>query len=102
MTFAKILSVGTDLLLTHLLIYKVNVNDLQVDNIDAVEVTNQREHIECLRMLSREKYKDVMKEWMKDLEELQSLGESKEKILEKMEAMKSKLLDKMERIKNIR
>lgn len=96
-SIAKKFEVEVDLLLTHLLVYKLNNNDLQ--EIDIIDVANKREHIECLRTLLREKYKDVMMEWLEDLEEIKNFGEAKDKITAKIEKMESKLLDKIERIK---
>lgn len=88
--------VEVDRLLANLLVYKLNVNDLPQSDMETIETENRREHIECLRKLSKEKYRDVMLEWVEDLEEIQSLGEAKEKILAKITKMESKLLDKME------
>lgn len=96
---AKKFGVEADLLLTHLLVYKLNYNDLQEDNINTIAVANKREHIECLRTLSKEKYKDVMMEWLEDLEEIKNFDEAKDKIMKKIAEMESKLLDKMELIK---
>lgn len=45
-----------------MLVYKLNFNDLLENDINTIEVVNKREHIECLRTLSKEKYKDVMME----------------------------------------
>lgn len=96
---AKKFGVEADLLLTHLLVYKLNYNDLQEDNINTIAVANKREHIECLRTLSKEKYKDVMMEWLEDLEEIKNFDEAKDKIMKKIAEMESKLLEKMELIK---
>lgn len=46
-----------------------------------------------------EKYKDVMMEWLEDLEEIKSYGETKEKITTKLAEMELKLVDKMKLIK---
>ncbi len=96
---AKKFGVEADLLLTHLLVYKLNYNDLQEDNINTIAVANKREHIECLRTLSKEKYKDVMMEWLEDLEEIKNFDEAKDKIMKRIAEMESKLLEKMELIK---
>ena len=96
-SIAKKFEVEADLLLTHLLVYKLNNIDLQ--EMDIIDIANKREHIECLRTLSKEKYKDVMMEWLEDLEEIKNFGEAKDKITAKITKMESKLLDKIERIK---
>lgn len=98
---AKIFGVEADLLLTHLLVYKLSVNDLLKNTTDTIETENKREHIECVRKLSKEKYRDVVIEWIEDLEELENFGEAKDKFSVKIAEMKLKLLDKMKRIKMV-
>lgn len=98
---AKKFEVEADLLLIHLLVYKLNYNDLLENDINTIKVISKREHIECLRTLSKEKYKDVMMGWLEDLEEIKSFGEDNDKITAKIAEMKSKLLDKMARIETI-
>lgn len=96
---AEKFGVEADLLLTHLLVYKLNSDDLQEDNIDRTAVANQREYMECLRTLSKEKYKDVVMECLEDLEEIKNFGEAKEKITAKLAEMESKLLGRMKLIR---
>lgn len=98
---SKIFEVEADLLLTHLLVYKLNVNDLPQNDMNTVETGNKSEYIECLRKLTKEKYKDVMIEWIEDLEEIKNFGEAKDKISAKIAEMESRLLDKMESMKAI-
>lgn len=98
---AKKFDVEVDRLLTNLLVYKLNVDNLPQSDMDTIETENKREHIEYLRKLSKEKYRDVLLEWEEDLEEIQNLGEAKEKILAKIKKMESKLLDKMELVTTI-
>ena len=98
---ANIFEVEPDILLTSLLVYKLNVNGLSQDGTDTIGVENKREHIVCLRQLSKEKYRDVMLEWIEDLEYIKNLGEAKDKIAEKITKIESKLLDKMELMKTI-
>lgn len=68
---------------------------------DIIGAKNKREHIVCLRQLSKEKYRDVMLEWIEDLEDIKNLGEAKDKIAVKITKIESKLLDKMELMKTI-
>lgn len=96
---AKKFNIEADLLLTHLLVYKLSYNDLETDDINAIEKANRRKHVECPRMLSKEKFKDVMKEWLEDLEEIKNFSEAKDKITAKIADMESKLLDRMELMK---
>lgn len=98
---ANIFEVEPDRLLTSLLVYKLNVNDLPQDGTDIIGAKNKREHIVCLRQLSKEKYRDVMLEWIEDLEDIKNLGEAKDKIAVKITKIESKLLDKMELMKTI-
>lgn len=96
---AKKFGVEAERLLTHLLVYKLDFNDLQKDNINTIMAANKREYIEYSRTLSKEKYRDVMKEWLEDLEEMKNYGETKEKLTAKIAEMEAKLLNKMEQIK---
>ena len=96
---AKVFEVEEDLLLTNLLVYKLNVNDLPQNGMDIIDSDNKREYIECFRKLSKEKYRDMVSEWIEDLEEIENLGEAKDKISAKISAMESKLLNKMELMK---
>lgn len=98
-SIAKKFEVEADLLLTNLLVYKLNFNDLPKNDVNRNEIVNKREHIECFRTLSKEKYKDVMREWLEDLEEIKNYGEAKEKITAKLAEMELKLVDKMKLIK---
>ncbi len=93
---AEQFDVVTDLLLTHLLVYKLKYQNLKTINTNGVEMKNKRKHMECRRTLSKEKYKEVMREWLEDLEEIKSYGEAKDKIDAKLADMESKLLKKME------
>lgn len=98
---AKKFDIEADLLLTNLLVYKFNCNDLETDDINAIEIANKRKHIECPRILSKEKFKDTMMEWLEDLEEIKNFGVEKDKIIVKIADMESRLLDKMELMKTI-
>lgn len=98
---AKTFEVEADLLLTHLLVYKLNVNHLPQIGINKIEAKNKREHIECLRKLSKEKFMDVLIEMIKGLEVIEDSSETNDKISAKIAEMKSKLLDKMELMKEI-
>lgn len=98
---AKKFEIEPDMLLTHLLIYKIHCKDLETDDLNVFERTNKRERIECLRNLSKEKYKDALMEWLDDLEEIKNFGEAKDKIIVKIADMESKLLNKIELMKTI-
>ncbi len=98
---AKTFEVETDLLLTHLLVYKLNVNDFPQIGIDKLEAENKREHIECQRKLSKEKFRDAIIEMVEDLEVIEDFDKEKDKISAKIAEMKSKLLDKIESIKTL-
>lgn len=93
---AEQFDVEADLLLTHLLVYKLKYKNLETVNTNRVEMKNKRKYMECRRALSKEKYKDVMREWLEDLEEIKSYGVAKDKIDAKLADMESKLLNKME------
>lgn len=96
---AKKFGVEADLLLTNLLVYKLDFKDLQEISINTINEVNTREHIECSRNLSKEKFKDVMMEYLEDLEEIKSFGEDKGKVTAKIAEMESKLLNRMEQLK---
>lgn len=98
---AKTFEVETDLLLTHLLVYKLNVNDLPQIGIDKIEAGNKREHIECQRKLSKEKFRDAIIEMIEDLETIEDFDKENDKISTKIAEMKSKLLGKMELMKRL-
>lgn len=95
---AKRFGIKADLLLTHLLVYKLDFNDIQTDILNESEIANKRTYIECRRKLSKEKFKDSMKEFLEDLEELQSYGDEKDKINVKIADMEAKLLAKIEQL----
>lgn len=90
---AEKFAVDADLLLSHLLVYKISCDRL---NADKMEMSNQREHIECPKMLSKEKMRDVMLETLEDLEEIKNLCEYKDKVKAKLAEMEARLLEKME------
>lgn len=98
---AKTFEVETDLLLTHLFVYKLNVNDLPQIGIDKIEAGNKREHIECQRKLSKEKFRDAIIEMIEDLETIEDFDKENDKISTKIAEMKSKLLGKMELMKRL-
>lgn len=99
---AKKFNIVPNMLLTHLLVYKLHCNDLKTDDMSVFENTNKRKHIECSRLLSKEKYKDVLMEWLEDLEEIKTLDGAKDKITAKITDMETKLFQKMELMETIK
>lgn len=93
---AKKFNIEPNMLLTHLLVYELHCSDLKTDDMNVFKNTNKRKHIECSRLLSKEKYKDVLMEWLEDLEEIKTLDGAKDKITAKIADMELKLLQKME------
>lgn len=98
---AKKFEVKADLLLTHLLVYKLDHNALQAEALNVMEAANKKEHIECLRKLAREKYIDILREELEFLEEIMNLWEENGKVTAKMADMESKLLNKMKLMNTI-
>lgn len=92
---AEQFGVEADLLLTSLLLYKLNLNDIQRNVPDETETRNKRKHIDCQRNLSKEKMKDTMLEIVEGLEEIKSFNSSKGIINDKVADMEEKLIKRM-------
>lgn len=92
---AERFGVEADLLLTNLLVYKLNLNDIQMNYLNEIETMNKRKHIDSRRKLSKEKFKDTMLEMMEGLEKIKSLNEAKGIINEKIADMEARLINKM-------
>lgn len=93
---AEKFDVEPDSLLTNLLVYKLDSSSLRIDNVDAMKISNQKKHIECHRTLSKAKMKDIMLQWLEDLEDIKNLSEAKDKVQAKIAERKSRLLEKIE------
>ena len=100
-SIAKTFEVEADSLLTHLLVYKLNVNDVPQIDMDKIEAENKREYIKCQRKLSKEKFRNAIIEMIEDLEAIENFDKEKDKISAKIAEMKSKLLGKMELMKTM-
>lgn len=87
--------VKVDLLLTNLLVYKLNLNDIQMNALNEIEARNKRKYVDCQRKLSKEKMKDTLLEIMEALEEIKSSNSSKGIISNKVADMEAKLIEKM-------
>ena len=77
---AEQFGVETNLLLTHLLVYKFNLNEIWTNPLNEVNTTNKRKHIECPRNLSKEKLKDNVLGMAEGLEEIKKSADSKGKL----------------------
>ena len=64
---AKKFDIEADLLLTHLLVYKLDYEDLESNDINVTETANKRKYVECMRTLSKEKHKDVIMELLEEI-----------------------------------
>lgn len=97
---AKKFGVEAELLLTHLLVYKMNIQDLNVRNTSMEKSThlNHREKINCKRELSRAKHIDVMKEWVEELMQMRETV-NKDDLDVLLEQMKNRLLNRVDRVK---
>ena len=77
---AEQFGVETNLLLTHLLVYKFNLNKLQMNPLNEINTINKRKYIECPRNLSKEKLKDNVLGMAEGLEEIKKSADSKGKL----------------------
>lgn len=92
---AEQFGVETDLLLTHLLVYKFNLNKLQMNPLNEINTINKRKYIECPRNLSKEKFKDNVLGMAEGLEEIKKSADSKGKLNDKITDMEARILDKI-------
>lgn len=92
---AEQFDVETNLLLTHLLVYKFNLNKLQTNPLNEINTINKRKYIECLRNLSKEKLKDNVLGMAEGLEEIKKSADSNDKLNDKITDMKARILDKI-------
>lgn len=91
---AKKFGVKPEVLLTHFLIYKINFNDVIASCNKAGQAENHREKIDFPRRLSREKRKEVLREFFEDLQQMagQIEGEiTKEELIAKINEMDEKM-----------
>ena len=92
---AEQFDVETNLLLTHLLVYKFNLNKLQTNPLNEIDTINKRKYIECLRNLSKEKLKDNVLGMAEGLEEIKKSADSNGKLNDKITDMEARILDKI-------
>lgn len=97
---ADTFGVEAKLLLTYVLIYLIDVNNMNLLNNRSEKTSESREHIECLRSITREKLIDVMKETLENLEKLMELSERGEKsaLQQKLNEMENKLLSRINKL----
>ena len=92
---AEQFGVETNLLLTHLLVYKLNLNEIRTNQLNEVNTTNKKKHIVCPRNLSKEKLKDSVLEMAEGLEEIKKSADSNGKLDDKITDMEARILDKI-------
>ena len=67
---AKDLGVDADILLTHFLVYKININDIKENYSEMKGLGNHREKIDSPRTLTKEKYKESIREFLNGLQQI--------------------------------
>lgn len=97
---ADAFGVEAELLLAHVLIYLIDVGNMNLLNNRSKETSGSRKKIECPRNITKEKYADTMKEMLENLQELMGLAEKDEKsaLIKKLNEVESKLLNRIEKI----
>lgn len=68
---AKKFGVDAKVLLTHFLVYKININDIRENRAGIKKSTNHRERIDFSRRLTREKYKEELREFLEGLQRIE-------------------------------
>lgn len=97
---AEKFGVEANLLLTHVLVYLVDINKMNLLKNRFKERSENRERLEVTRSITREKMIDIMKETLEDLEDLMELSERNEKSAfhKKLGEMENKILNRIEKI----
>lgn len=95
---AEKFGVKAELLLTHVLVYKLNITDLNLQRNDTVNNSNKKGELDCSRKISKEKYIDTMKEWLEDLKEIKDTINENEDMDAKLEEIKNKILNRVDKM----
>lgn len=95
---AEKFGVEAKLLLTHVLVYLVDVNDMNLFNDGTGLLRNSREHIECQRTITKEKFVDMMKEALEDLQKIKDACMEESALKEKVNEIEDKLLRRIDKI----
>ena len=94
---AKKFSVMPETLLTHFLVYQINVSDINEKCAGREEVVNHREKIDCPRMLTREKYKETLREFLDGLQQIKETI-TKEEVNVKIKEMERKYMERVDKL----
>ena len=93
---AKAFSVVPETLLTHFLVYQISVSDIN-EYAEREEVINHREKIDCPRILSREKYKETLREFLDGLQQIKEMM-TKEEVNVKIKEMEKKYKEREDKL----
>ncbi len=86
---AKKFGVESKTLLTHFLVYKININDINENYDEMHSPINHRERIDWPRNLTKEKYKETLLEFIDELKQIKGTI-TKEELLAKINEMEKK------------
>ena len=95
---AKKFSVMPETLLTHFLVYQIKVSDINEKCAGREEVVNHREKIDCPRMLTREKYKETLLEFLDGLQQIKETI-TKEEVNVKIKEMERKYTERVDKLR---
>ena len=84
-------------LLTHFLVYQINVSDINEKCARREEAVNHREKIDCPRMLTREKYKETLREFLDGLQQIKETI-TKEEVNVKIKEMERKYMERVDKL----
>ena len=94
---AKKFSVVPETLLTHFLVYQLNVNDINEKCTKREEMINHREKIDCPRKLTREKYKETLLEFLDGLQQIKETI-TKDELNAKIKEMEKKYTERVDKL----
>lgn len=95
---AEEFGVEAEILLTHLLVYKININAINVSYIVGGKITNRRAKTDYPRRLTREKYKETLREYLDGLHQLKEAAANEELSTMVLNDMKKKWMERKDKL----